>query len=105
MQRIYCLISCALVAISTAQDCDYKCQSNGGCTVSYGLTSGSCFSAKFGGSCSGTPSQCSDCNRVLNCGGGSSGGGSSGGRPSGGRPSGGMLCEWYKDILVIIPIR
>ena len=57
--------------------------------MSYGLTSGSCFPQDFGGSCSGTPSQCSDCNRVLNCGGGSSSGGSSGGRPSGGRPSGG----------------
>merc|ERR1719360_419599 len=47
--------------------CSYECQSNGGCRVSYGLTSGSCFPASFGGSCSGTPRECKDCNRALNC--------------------------------------
>merc|ERR1719360_395443 len=47
--------------------CSYECQSNGGCRVSHGLTSGSCFPASFGGSCSGTPRECKDCNRALNC--------------------------------------
>ena len=37
---------------------------------------GSCFPQSFGGSCSGTPSECQDCNKRLNCqeGGGSEGG-------------------------------
>merc|ERR1719350_175663 len=80
----------------TGRNCSYKCQSNGGCEVTYigpsrpGQTSGSCFPQSFGGSCSGTPPECQDCNRALNC---SSGGGSSssgGNRPSnsGNRPSG-----------------
>ena len=41
-----------------------------------GNSLGSCFSQSFGGSCSGTPSRCTDCNQVVNCDRGS--GGSSG---------------------------
>ena len=81
------------------RNCRYECQSSGGCQVTYigpsrpGKTSGSCFPQSFGGSCSGTPPECQNCNRALSCseGGSSSSGGSSrpsGGRPSGGRPSG-----------------
>ena len=50
--------------------CSYLCQGGGGCTVTYtgpprpGQTSGSCFSQAFGGSCSGTPAECRDCNEV-----------------------------------------
>merc|ERR1719225_295324 len=53
------------------RNCSYKCQSNGGCEVTYigppraGQTSGSCFPQSFGGSCSGTPPECQDCNRAL----------------------------------------
>ena len=53
--------------------CDYECQSTGGCNVRYtgpprgGPTSGSCFPPLFGGSCSGTPPECIDCNKVLDC--------------------------------------
>ena len=53
--------------------CDYECQSTGGCTVRYtgpprgGPTSGSCFPPLFGGSCSGTPPECLDCNKALDC--------------------------------------
>ena len=51
-------------------ECSYLCQGGGGCTVQYtgppraGQTSGSCFSQAFGGSCSGTPAECRDCNEV-----------------------------------------
>ena len=51
--------------------CSYLCQGGGGCTVHYtgppraGPTSGSCFSQAFGGSCSGTPAECQDCNEVC----------------------------------------
>ena len=57
----------------TGRNCSYKCQSNGGCEVTYigpsrpGQTSGSCFPQSFGGSCSGTPPECQDCKRALNC--------------------------------------
>jgi len=75
------------------RNCRYECQSNGGCEVTYigpprnGQTSGSCFPASFGGSCSGTPRECQDCNRALSCseGGSSSSGGNS--RPSSGSSS------------------
>ena len=67
-----------LVATATGNDCDYKCNANGGCTVKYvgppraGKISGSCFPQSFGGSCSGTPRECQDCNNVLTCGAGGS---------------------------------
>ena len=32
-----------------------------------GPTSGSCFPPSFGGSCSGTPPECLDCNKALDC--------------------------------------
>ena len=32
-----------------------------------GPTSGSCFPPLFGGSCSGTPPECLDCNKALDC--------------------------------------
>ena len=32
-----------------------------------GPTSGSCFPPLFGGSCSGTPPECHDCNKALHC--------------------------------------
>ena len=53
--------------------CDYQCQSNGGCTATYvgrsrpGKHQGSCFPDEFGGSCSGTPNECHNCNQVLSC--------------------------------------
>merc|ERR1712179_107853 len=55
------------------RNCRYQCKSNGGCQVTYigpsrpGQLSGSCFPKSFGGSCSGTPSECQDCNQALNC--------------------------------------
>ena len=55
------------------QVCDYQCQSNGGCTATYvgrsrpGKHQGSCFPDDFGGSCSGTPNECRNCNQVLSC--------------------------------------
>merc|ERR1712079_841255 len=51
--------------------CRYECESNGGCSVRYtgvprpGANQGSCFPEDFGGSCSGTPPECMDCNQVL----------------------------------------
>ena len=53
--------------------CLYKCNDNGGCQVLYtgpprgGATSGSCFPSSFGGSCSGTPTECQDCNQAVTC--------------------------------------
>ena len=32
-----------------------------------GATSGSCFPPSFGGSCSGTPPECQDCSKALEC--------------------------------------
>ena len=32
-----------------------------------GKTKGSCFPDSFGGSCSGTPRECQDCNRAIRC--------------------------------------
>ena len=53
--------------------CDYSCGNDGGCRVQYtgpprrGQIMGSCFPQSYGGSCSGTPRECNDCNQVLNC--------------------------------------
>ena len=53
--------------------CNYRCANNGGCEVQYtgpprgGQIKGSCFPQSYGGSCSGTPRECNDCNQVLNC--------------------------------------
>ena len=53
--------------------CDYQCQESGGCQVTYqgppraGNTFGSCFPLLFGGTCSGTPDECQDCNQVIQC--------------------------------------
>ena len=64
-----------LITISTGKNCDYSCKSDGGCSVRYvgppraGPASGICFSPKYGGgSCSGTPPECRNCNQILNCG-------------------------------------
>jgi len=56
-----------------SRNCDYTCERNGGCKVTYvgppraGRTQGSCFPRDFGGSCSGTPRECQDCNQAINC--------------------------------------
>merc|ERR1712180_45483 len=50
-----------------SSNCDYRCTNGGGCEVSFGGTLGSCFPRDFGGSCSGTPRQCQDCNQAINC--------------------------------------
>ena len=56
-----------------ADPCDYTCTTGGGCSVLYkgphrtGPISGSCFSDSFGGSCSGTPPECQDCNKAVTC--------------------------------------
>merc|ERR1712004_22695 len=71
----------------TIGSCRYTCQNNGGCQVRDGGTLGSCFPDSFGGSCSGIPRGCRNCNQILSCpeggssnfGGSSSFGGSSGG--------------------------
>ena len=53
--------------------CKYDCTPSAGCNVQYtgpprsGPTSGSCFPALFGGSCTGTPPECAECNLVLDC--------------------------------------
>jgi len=58
---------------SSSKVCDYQCKPNGGCTATYvgpsrpGKHSGSCFPDDFGGSCSGTPNECQNCNQVLSC--------------------------------------
>jgi len=59
---------------SGSQDCDYQCTDGGGCQVTYvgpprsGKTKGACFPERFaGGKCSGTPSECQDCNKAINC--------------------------------------
>merc|ERR1712110_1231875 len=58
---------------SDRNHCKYECQVNGGCKVTYigpsrpGQLSGSCFPASFGGSCTGTPQGCQDCNKAVNC--------------------------------------
>ena len=62
-----------LIADPNKAQCDYECQSTGGCNVRYtgpprgGPTTGSCFPPLFGGSCSGTPPECLDCNKALDC--------------------------------------
>merc|ERR1712170_330464 len=58
---------------SSSKVCDYQCKPSGGCTATYvgpsrpGKHSGSCFSNASGGSCSGTPNECQNCNQVLSC--------------------------------------
>merc|ERR1712110_260689 len=53
--------------------CNYSCTGGGGCEVRYigpsrgGKIKGSCFPNSFGGSCSGTPRECQDCNRAITC--------------------------------------
>merc|ERR1712018_86526 len=51
----------------TGNKCQYVCTPRGGCSVHYLGRSGSCFPYSFGGSCSGTPPECRDCNQVLSC--------------------------------------
>ena len=56
------------------EPCRYLCTSGGGCQVRYagpaqdGSTLGNCFSEAFGGTCSGTPKGCRDCNKLIECG-------------------------------------
>jgi len=58
---------------SLAATCKYECEQTGGCTAKYsgpprsGNTIGSCFSAFFGGGCSGTPPECEDCKDAIQC--------------------------------------
>jgi len=53
--------------------CDYRCGIDGGCQVQYtgpprrGQIMGSCFPQSYGGSCSGTPRECNDCNQEVTC--------------------------------------
>merc|ERR1712130_1025012 len=57
----------------SGEPCRYSCTEGGGCEVHYigpprrGKTQGSCFPDSFGGSCSGTPRECQDCNRAITC--------------------------------------
>jgi len=59
--------------ISNNDLCQYNCLDKGVCEVLYigprrtGNIQGSCFPARFGGGCSGTPPECQECNRVINC--------------------------------------
>jgi len=59
--------------ISNNDVCQYNCLDKGVCEVLYigprrgGNTKGSCFPARFGGGCSGTPPECQECNRVIDC--------------------------------------
>ena len=70
---LYFKFWCKLLEVTpdTDPNCAYSCQAGGGCSVTYtgpprsGPTSGSCFSQTFGGSCSGTPPECQDCNQVC----------------------------------------
>ena len=69
--------SCISLKINlTGEDdepCIYLCTTGGGCQVRYagpaqdGSTVGNCFSKAFGGSCSGTPRGCRDCNKAVKC--------------------------------------
>merc|ERR1719189_570280 len=52
---------------SGGDGCSYTCLESGGCKSSYGGAFGSCFSKRFGGSCSGIPAQCRDCNTQITC--------------------------------------
>lgn len=63
---------------SSSQVCDYKCTKTGGCTVTYvgppracpvvaSCHAGACFPDEYGGSCSGTPPECQDCNQAISC--------------------------------------
>ena len=52
--------------------CTYNCNKNGGCSVRIestgfvnGATLGSCFSERFGGTCSGIPERCDSCLAVC----------------------------------------
>ena len=54
---------------NTTASCIYNCKNDGGCSVKIqsdkpisGNTLGSCFSQLFGGSCSGIPEKCDNCN-------------------------------------------
>jgi len=52
----------------TENGCTYTCESNKSCRVkSSGSGAGSCFPPDFGGSCIGTPRNCKDCNKVVDC--------------------------------------
>ena len=49
-------------------ECVYNCQQSGGCSVRIisksfvsGATMGSCFSERFGGTCTGIPERCNKC--------------------------------------------
>ena len=56
-----------------SSECSYSCRPSGGCRVQYvgaprgGPTLGSCFPPDFGGSCTGTPPECLQCNLALDC--------------------------------------
>ena len=70
---------CNQGAQAREEDCHYECIHNGSCHVTYvgpprtGRTQGSCFPRSFGGSCSGTPAECIDCNLKITCNEGGSG--------------------------------
>ena len=57
----------------TKDGCTYTCEANKICKSKYGRSFGACVPPSFGNKCFGIPSQCQDCNQVVNCDGGSSG--------------------------------
>lgn len=67
------LMTTPLPGSSDNDVCQYACLDKGVCEVLYigpprgGNTKGSCFPARFGGGCSGTPPECQECNIVKNC--------------------------------------
>jgi len=67
------LMTTPLPGSSNNDMCQYNCLDKGVCEVLYigpprgGNTKGSCFPARFGGGCRGSPPECQECNRVINC--------------------------------------
>ena len=76
----------------TKGDCKYTCLKNKGCqsrstSGGDGRTQGSCFPQSFGGTCTGIPENCQNCNEVVDCEAGTGSGTGTGTRP---RPSSGQ---------------
>jgi len=67
------IVSSMTVAHVGSEDCQYRCTSRGGCSVRYvgpfrsGAQAGYCFSPSSGGRCRGTPPECQQCDKAINC--------------------------------------
>jgi len=95
------IVSSMTVAHVGSEDCQYRCTSRGGCSVRYvgpfrsGAQAGYCFSPSSGGRCRGTPPECQQCDKAINCRSNSGNFGGGFGAPGGSGSISSGNCKYY----------